>query len=159
MSCDIGEVTERAHSPTFPPLHLRHNSFSNPSVALPTSQLILPSVASPRSQFILQPFFRFSYVRSSSLNSPGEPPMQRMLILRPERIAIREKFCHGSVGLLVVDSSVVRAPARKPRNPGSRPDQEWNFPLAVLKPANRWPLSENSIFNVIQGTSIKSVTH
>ena len=27
------------------------------------------------SQFILQPFFRFSYVKSSSLNSLGEPPM------------------------------------------------------------------------------------
>ena len=57
MSCDVGEVTKRlenehsyiqcyiqwsrAHSPTFPSLHLRHNSFSNTSVALPTSQLIL----------------------------------------------------------------------------------------------------------------------
>ena len=51
------------HSPTIPSLYLRHNSFSNPSVALPTSQ------------FILQPFFRFSYVTNSSLNSPGEPPM------------------------------------------------------------------------------------
>ena len=78
MSCDVGEVTESlenelwsrwsdwklgewsqlyisismssAHSPTFPPLHLRHNSFSNPSVALPTSQLIL------------QPFRCFTYV-------------------------------------------------------------------------------------------------
>ena len=82
MSCDLGEVTERlenelcstvysnvyssAHSPTFPSLHLRHNSFSNPSVALPTLQLIL------------QPFFRFSYVRNSSLNSPGESPMPYM---------------------------------------------------------------------------------
>ena len=28
-------------APTFPSLHLRHNSFSNPSIALPTSQLIL----------------------------------------------------------------------------------------------------------------------
>ena len=67
----------RAHSPTFPSLHLRHNSFSNPFVALPTSQLILQpfSVASPTSYFILQPFFHFSYVTSSSLNSPGEPPM------------------------------------------------------------------------------------
>ena len=42
-------------------IYLRHRSFSNPSVASPTSQ------------FILQPFFRFSYVTSSSLNSPGEP--------------------------------------------------------------------------------------
>ena len=92
-----------AHSPTLPSLHLRHNSFSNPSIALPTSQLILQpfhrftyvpthsptfpslylrhnsfsnhSVASLTSQFIIQPFFRFSYVTRSSLNSPDEPPM------------------------------------------------------------------------------------
>ena len=78
MNCDVGEATEGLGNelwrrwnngklgewaPTFPSLHLRHNSFSNPSVALPMSQLIL------------QPFFRFSYVTSSSLNSPGEPPM------------------------------------------------------------------------------------
>ena len=51
------------HSITLPSLYLRQSSFSNPSVASPTSQ------------FILQPFFRFSYVKSSSLNSPGELPM------------------------------------------------------------------------------------
>ena len=101
-------IKSSAHSPTFPSLHLRHNSFSNPSVALPTSQLILqpfrcftyvtvhyptlPSLylrhssfsnafaASPTSQFILQPFFRFTYVTSSSFNSPGEPPMSNSSI-------------------------------------------------------------------------------
>ena len=52
-----------AHSPTLPSLYLRHSSFSNPSVASPTSQ------------FILQPFFRFSYVTGSSLTSSGELPM------------------------------------------------------------------------------------
>ena len=52
-----------AHSPTFPSLHLRHSSFSNPSVGSPTSQLIIQS------------FFRFSYVTGSSLTSPGEPSM------------------------------------------------------------------------------------
>ena len=99
--CHFINVT--THSPTLPSLYLSHSSFSDPSVALPTSQLILqpfrcftyvtthsptllslylrdssfsnPSVASPTSQFILQLFFRFSYVTSSSLNSPGEPPM------------------------------------------------------------------------------------
>ena len=39
-----------AHSPTFQSIHLRHNSFSNPSVTLPTSQLIL------------QPYCCFTYV-------------------------------------------------------------------------------------------------
>ena len=43
-----------AHSPILPSLHLRHNSFSNPSVALPTSQLIL------------QPFRCFTYVTAHS---------------------------------------------------------------------------------------------
>ena len=51
------------HSPTLPSLYLRHSSYSN------------PSVASPMSQLILQLFFCFSYVTSSSLNSPDEPPM------------------------------------------------------------------------------------
>ena len=64
------------HSPTFSSLHLRHSSFSNPSVASPTSQ------------FILQPFRCFIYVtvhsptllslllrHCSSLNSLGKLPM------------------------------------------------------------------------------------
>ena len=51
-----------AHSPTLPLPYLRHSSFSNPSVASPTSQLIL------------QPFFCFSYITGSSLTSPGELP-------------------------------------------------------------------------------------
>ena len=51
------------HSPTLPSHCLRHSSFSNSTVASPTSQ------------FILQPFFRFSYVTGSSHNSPGATPM------------------------------------------------------------------------------------
>ena len=47
-----------AHSPTFPSLHLRHSSFSNPSVAFPTSQLIL------------QPFRCFTYI---TVHSPTLP--------------------------------------------------------------------------------------
>ena len=46
--------SSRAHSPNFASLHLRHSSFSNPSVALPTSQ------------FILQPFRFFTYVTAHS---------------------------------------------------------------------------------------------
>ena len=53
------------HSPTLPSPYQRHSSFSNPSVASPTSQLIL------------EPFFRFSYISGSSLTSLGGPPMTR----------------------------------------------------------------------------------
>ena len=64
-----------AHSPIIPLLHLRHNSFFNPSVALPTSQFIRRSffnlsVTSLRSQLILQPFRRFTYV---TVHSPTLP--------------------------------------------------------------------------------------
>ena len=54
---------------TLSSLYLRHSSFSNPSVASPTSQ------------FILQHFFRFFYVTSSSLTSPREPPVMVNRIL------------------------------------------------------------------------------
>ena len=60
-----------AHSTTLPSLYLRHSSFSNPSVASPTSQLIL------------QPFFRFYYVTGSSLTSPGGPPMHGNFKIEP----------------------------------------------------------------------------
>ena len=74
MNCGEGEATEGLENKLWrrwsdgkvgewAELYLRHSSFSN------------PSVASPSPQFILEPFFRFSYVTSSSLNSPGEPPM------------------------------------------------------------------------------------
>ena len=78
-----------AHSPTLPSLYLSHNSFSNPSVASPTSQLILQSFfrfsyvtgfhlrhlasrlcTSHTSQLILQPFRRFTYVTAHSPTLP-----------------------------------------------------------------------------------------
>ena len=59
------------HSSTFPSLYIRHSSFSNPSVASPTSQLIL------------HPYFRFSYVTGFSLTSPGEPPISKFHELVP----------------------------------------------------------------------------
>ena len=111
MNWDVGEVTERLENEqSFPSLHLRHSSFSNPSFAFPISWALLilqpfchftyvpahsptipslylghssfsnPSVASSTSQLILQTFFRFSYVTGSS---PGEPPMIKgMFFLR-----------------------------------------------------------------------------
>ena len=95
-----------AHSPTFPSLHLRHNSFSIPSVALTTSQLFSNhSVALPMSQFILQPFFRFFYVTSSSLDSPGEPPMSLGHIIRQHwfhKSTIPESGCMNSGSYAIV---------------------------------------------------------
>ena len=91
---DSGYSHSRAHSPTFPSLHLRHSSFSNPSVALPTSQLILqpfrcftyvitcsPTLLSlllrhrfftwRATQLILQPFRHFTYVKTHSPTLPS----------------------------------------------------------------------------------------
>ena len=87
------------HFPTLPMLHLRHSTFSKPTVASPTSQLLLqpfcrftyitvhsptlpllhlrhssfsnPSVALPTSQLILQPFRRFTYVTAHSPTLPS----------------------------------------------------------------------------------------
>ena len=66
------------HFPTLRLLYLRHSSFSNPSVASPTSQFIVKpffrfsfsnlSVTSPTSQLILQLFRRFPYVTAHSPN-------------------------------------------------------------------------------------------
>ena len=76
-----------AHSPTLPPLYLRHSSFYSPSVVSPTSQALHlglrhssfsnPSAASYTPQLILQPFRCFTYVTGTSRTSPGEPPMHR----------------------------------------------------------------------------------
>ena len=75
---------------TFPSLHLRHSSFSNPSVVLPTSQLFhQPFRCFSTSQFILQPFFRFSYVTGSSVTSSGETPMRIAYILNCEKFWLR----------------------------------------------------------------------
>ena len=60
--CHIYELTERLENELCS-LHLRHNSFCNPSVALPTSQLFL------------QPFRCFTYVTAHS-------PILLSLVLR-----------------------------------------------------------------------------
>ena len=54
-----------AHSPTLPRLYPHHSSFYNPSIASPTSQVIL------------QPFRCFTYFKGTSRTLPGEPPMHR----------------------------------------------------------------------------------
>ena len=78
-----------AHSPTFPSLHLRHSySPTLPSLYLRHSSFSNPSVASPTSQFILQPFFPFSYARSfshSSFSNISITSPTSQLILQPFR--------------------------------------------------------------------------
>ena len=72
----VEKLNRQAYSPTFPSLHLRHNSFSNPSVALPTSQLNLQPFRCFTYVTVHSPtLFCFSYATSSSLNPPGDPPM------------------------------------------------------------------------------------
>ena len=75
MSCDVGEATENLENEQSSHTHTQQNSFSNLSVKLPTSQLILqpfsrslsnPSVALPTSKLILQPFRCFTYVTAHS---------------------------------------------------------------------------------------------
>ena len=62
-----------AHSPTFPSLRLRHSSFSSPSAALPTSQLILQSFRCFTYVTAHSPSFRcFTYVTA---HSPTLPPL------------------------------------------------------------------------------------
>ena len=73
----------RTHSPSFPSLHLRHTSFSNPSLAVPTSQLILQpfrcftyvTAHSPTLLLLHLRHSSFSNPSFASLTSPGEPPI------------------------------------------------------------------------------------
>ena len=77
-----------AHSPTLPPIYLRHSSFYSPSVAPPTSQALhlrhmasrpcpsasfsTPYIASPSSQALHLCHRRFIYVTA---HSPTLPPI------------------------------------------------------------------------------------
>ena len=78
LSIIIGAWAAPPHYPTLTLLHLRHSSFSNPSAALPTSQLILQPFrwftyvrgTSSTSQFILQPFRRFTYATAHFTTLP-----------------------------------------------------------------------------------------
>ena len=70
MSSDMTITMSSCHSPPFPSLHQRHNSFSNPSVALPTSQLIL------------QPFRCFTYVTAHSPTLLSLPLRHKLFIWR-----------------------------------------------------------------------------
>ena len=92
MNCDVGEVTES--------LENEHSSFPNPSLALPTSQLIL------------QPFCCFTYVTAHS-------PILLSLLLRHriftyvtwraahDKINVRDEIVNNSVADLQPETESV----------------------------------------------------
>ena len=90
MSSALTITMSSAHSPPFPSLHLRHNSFSNPSVASPTSRLIL------------QPFRCFTYVKAHS-------PTLLSLLLRHRIFSyVTWRAAHGCrMSLLIQKKSLV----------------------------------------------------
>ena len=104
MSCDVGEVSS-AHSPRFQSLHLRHSSFwfSKLSVTSPTSHSSFsnPSLALPTSQLILQRFRCFTYV-TAHCPTLLSPLLRHRIFTYFTWRAAYGKFCHGSV--LVLDS-------------------------------------------------------
>ena len=81
-----------AHSPTFSSLHLRHNSFSNASVALPTSQLIL------------QPVRCFTYVTAHSPTLLSFLLRHRLFTYATWRAAHGKNHYGGRAYLLVIGS-------------------------------------------------------
>ena len=82
-----------AHSPTFSLLHLRHSSFSNPSVALPTSQLILQSFRCFIYVTAHSPILPLLDLRHSSFSNPSfASPATQALHLR--HLASRPCFTH-----------------------------------------------------------------
>ena len=111
MSCDVGELTEmleneqssnththsRAHSPTFPSLHLRHNSFSNPFVALPTSQLILQPFRCFTYVAAHSPVLPLLYLRHSSFSSPtfASPTSQVLHLIHLASRPWSNRLSHG----------------------------------------------------------------
>ena len=124
MSSAMTITMSSAHSPTFPSLHLRRNSFSNPSVALPTSQLILqPSrcfiyvtVHSPSllSLLILQPLRHFTYVTTHSPTLPtrylGYSSFSNLSVASPTSQFILQAFFHFTY----VTSSSLNSPGEPP---------------------------------------------
>ena len=75
------------HSPTFPSLHLCHSSFSNPSIALPMSQLML------------LPFCCFTYITTHS------PTLLLFLLHHRIFTYVTWRATHDSTFIIVVHSS------------------------------------------------------
>ena len=78
----------RAHSPTIPSLHLCHSSFSNTSVALPTSQLILQTFRHFTYVTAHSPTLPSLYLHHSSFSNPSVTLPTSQLILQPFRPSV-----------------------------------------------------------------------
>ena len=121
MSCDVAElilqafshftnVTAHSDSPSFPSLHLRHSSFSNPSLALPTSQLILKpfrcfTYVTARSPTLLSPLLRhmiFTYVTWRAAHGCLAQPVLLTLSLKKSKCthptSTKSSFIHRFAG-------------------------------------------------------------
>ena len=101
MNCDVGEVTESlenelfqafhhftyitAHSPTLLLLYLHHSSFSNPSFASLTSQLIIQSFRCFTYIIAHSPILPSLYLRHSSFSNPSFALPTSQLILQSFR--------------------------------------------------------------------------
>ena len=125
MSCDAGEVTERLENELcsdFPSLHLRHSAFSNPSVALPTSQIILQPFRcfayviahSPTLLSLLQPFRHFTYV---TVHSPTLPSLylRHRSFFKPSVASLtHSSFSNPSFASTTSQALHLRHPASRP---------------------------------------------
>ena len=90
MSRAIYNTMSRAHSPTFPSLHLRHSSFSNPSLLhLCHSSFSNPSFASPASQ-ALHLIHLASRPCNGSKSSTSDVEKGQILAYRDDGLSSRE---------------------------------------------------------------------
>ena len=96
-------------------LHLRHSSFSNPSVALRHSSFSNPSVALPSSQFIVQPFRCFTYVTA---HSPTLLSLLLLILCSFSNLSVTLHLCHSSFF-----NPTFASPTLQARHLASRP---WN---------------------------------
>ena len=134
----------RAHSPTFPSLHLSHNSFSNPSIALPMSLLILQhfrcftyvTVHSPTLLSLLlyhklsyvtmsrahSPTFQSLHLRHSSLSNPSVALPTSQLIVQPVPLFHLRRSSFSSPSFTSPTSQALHS-----RHLASRPWSHHNF--------------------------------
>ena len=131
------------HSPTLPLLHLRHKSFSNPSVALLTSQLILQPFR--RFTYVtthFQPFRRFTYVTVHS-------PTLLSLLLRHKRAAHGFRWSRYESSLFSYYSLTTALPALGVREVRSLVSLSWGPQVRVsVSPGEQLKWAMSGFFRV-----------